>query len=176
MGGFSSWGDALAYTRGAWAVMTETQRWITKAVVCLVAFFMLRGILGGPQLPFSLGGGGGGNNINKGHGGGVRGERRRARGGANGYPSEQDDYEYGGGGGSFGGFSRGTLGGVGTVASLGVLYVAYKNGASPYTLMMIAQMLGLGGGGRRRGMGGFGMGGMPYGMGGMGRRGMRGFF
>jgi len=34
--------------------------------------------------------------------------------------------------------------------------VAYRNGASPYTLLMIAQMMGLGGGGRgRRGMGRF---------------------
>ena len=38
-------------------------------------------------------------------------------------------------------------GGVGTLATLVILYMAYKNGASPYTLMMIAQMMGLGAGG-----------------------------
>ena len=72
--------------------------------------------------------------------------------------------------------SNGTLGGLGTLASLAVLYFAYKNGASPYTLMMIANALGLGGG-RRRGMG-YGYGGFPgMGYGGMGRRGFgRGFF
>jgi hypothetical protein len=70
--------------------------------------------------------------------------------------------------------SSGTAGGLGTVVALALLYLAYKQGASPYALMMLANMLGLTGG-RRRGYGGFG--GMPYGMGGMrGRRGFGGGF
>lgn len=171
MGGISSWQDALMYAQGTWAVMTETRRWLAKAAACLVAYLILSSVLGGPQLPFGLGGN---NNDNK-RGGGRTNNNNR------GY-NDHDDGGYEDGGGGFGGFSNGALGGLGTIGSLGVLYVAYRNGASPYTLMMIAQMMGLGGGGGRRrvmggGFGGMGgMGGMG-GLGGMGRRGMgRGFF
>ena len=108
-------------------------------------------LLGDPDLPFGLGGG----------------RPRRMRAGAFAARDAYDDDPY---------VSNGTLGGLGTLASLAVLYFAYKNGASPYTLMMIANALGLGGG-RRRGMG-YGYGGFPgMGYGGMGRRGFgRGFF
>jgi hypothetical protein len=62
----------------------------------------------------------------------------------------------------------------GTFLSWMVLYVAYKNGASPFTLYMLANNLGLIGNGRgRRGYGG-GYGGYGGGYGGYGRR--RGMF
>jgi hypothetical protein len=105
-------------------------------------------VFGGPDLPFGLGRGGSG---------ALFSTARRE-----GYDDE---------GGYGAGVSSGTAGGLGTAVALALLYLAHKQGASPYTLMMLANMLGLTGG-RRRGYGGFG--GMPYGMGGM--RGRRGFF
>ena len=146
-----SWRDALVSARAAYDALSDTQQWIVKAFLCLVAFLVGRAAFGGPDLPFGLGGG----------------RPRRMRAGAFAARDAYDDDPY---------VSNGTLGGLGTLASLAVLYFAYKNGASPYTLMMIANALGLGGG-RRRGMG-YGYGGFPgMGYGGMGRRGFgRGFF
>lgn len=162
-----SWRDALSYAQGTWAVMSDTQRWVAKACACLIAFFVLRSVLGGPRLPFGLDGGR--------SSGGYRAGRERRQGGErhdSRYGSDYDDDGY------FGGYSSSALGGIGTLVSIGVLYAAYKNGASVYTLMWLAQTLGLFGGGRRGGFGG-----MPYGMGGMGGRrrfgrgmGMGGFF
>ena len=147
----ASWRDALVSARAAYDALSDTQQWIVKAILCLVAFLVGRAAFGGPDLPFGLGGG----------------RPRRTRAGAYAAHDAYDDDAY---------VSNGTLGGLGTLASLAVLYFAYKNGASPYTLMMIANALGLGGG-RRRGMG-YGYGGFPgMGYGGMGRRGFgRGFF
>ena len=62
---------------------------------------------------------------------------------------------------------------LGTFISWMVLYIAYKNGASPFTLYMLANNLGLIGNGRgRRGYGGYGGYGGGYGGYGFRRRGM----
>ena len=144
------WRDAVSSARVAFESLDDKARWMLKALACLIAFFVGRAAFGGPDLPFGLGRGRAGSSA-----------RFVRRGG-------YDDDEYSSG------VSSGTAGGLGTAVALALLYLAYKQGASPYALMMLANMLGLTGG-RRRGYGGFG--GMPYGMGGMrGRRGFGGGF
>ena len=149
------WRDAVSSARVAFESLDDKARWMLKALACLIAFFVGRAAFGGPDLPFGLG---------RGRAGSDDARRFVRRGG-----HDDDEYsEYSSG------VSSGTAGGLGTVVALALLYLAYKQGASPYTLMMLANMLGLTGG-RRRGYGGFG--GMPYGMGGMrGRRGFGGGF
>lgn len=144
----SDWTDAVA----KYGALDAKTKWALKALCCLFAFFIGRSVFGGPELPFGLGKATGsrfagrqGNTQANSHAG--YGDDRRAT----------DDESYP---------TNGTLGGLGTVAALGVMYFAYKQGASPYTLMMLANMLGLTGGGRRRGYGGYGMGGMGRGRGG----------
>ena len=144
------WRDVVSSARVAFESLDDKSRWMLKALACLAAFFVGRALFGGPDLPFGLG---------RGRGSAARFAR------AGGY---DDEGEYAAG------VSSGTAGGLGTVVALALLYFAYKQGASLYTLMMLANMLGLTGG-RRGGDGGFG--GMPYGMGGMrGRRGFGGGF
>lgn len=144
----TDWRAAVSSARVAFESLDDKARWMLKALACLCAFFVGRAVFGGPDLPFGLGRGGSG---------ALFSTARRE-----GYDDE---------GGYGAGVSSGTAGGLGTAVALALLYLAYKQGASPYTLMMLANMLGLTGG-RRRGYGGFGSG--PYGMGGM--RGRRGFF
>jgi tetratricopeptide (TPR) repeat protein len=130
--------------RARYAAATEAQRWLVKAALCMVAYAFGCAIFGAPELPFGLGST-------------HRGARRQRNDGY--YGSDDDGYDHGSGDVQMMG---GVVGGLGTLASMGALYLAYKQGASPYTLMMIANALGLGG--RRRGYGGIG--GMPFGMGG----------
>tara|TARA_B110000977_G_scaffold144049_2_gene182855 strand:+ start:78 stop:1052 length:975 start_codon:yes stop_codon:yes gene_type:complete len=151
----TDWRDAVTL----YQTLDEKIQWLLKALVCLLAFFIGRSVFGGPELPFGLGK--------------SRTSRFSGLGRNKGsYSSYGEDERYD----DSRDISSATLGGVGTVAALAVLYFAYKQGASPYTLMMLANMLGLTGGGRRRrGYGGYGMPGM--GMGGMrGRRGLGGGF
>jgi tetratricopeptide (TPR) repeat protein len=151
--GAMHWRDAATSARVLFESLDDKTRWILKAVACLVAFFVGRAVFGGPELPFGLG--------RRGRRGSYVGSGRGAYADDGAYDDRSESYAY----------SNGTLGGLGTVVGLAVVYCAYKQGASPYTLMMLANVLGLTGGGRRRGYGGFG--GMPYGMGG-GMGGMRG--